>query len=34
LVQVLESKRSKLSLNLEKGELLVQFNEIYILQRT
>jgi hypothetical protein len=33
-VQVLESKRFELSLILEKGELSVQFNEIYRLQRT
>jgi hypothetical protein len=33
-VQEFESKRSELSLILEKEELPVQFNEIYRLQRT
>jgi hypothetical protein len=34
VVQELKSKRSELSLILEKEELPVQFNEIYRLQRT
>jgi hypothetical protein len=34
VVQELKSKRYELSLILEKEELPIQFNEIYILQRT
>jgi plasmid maintenance system killer protein len=33
-VQELESKRFELLLILEKGELSIQFNEVYRLQKT